>query len=205
MSSNKLRKNFCKQSKNILKDKIEKKYFNTNEQILEEKVIKLNLKKELILKKCFRDEVGLASFKTGDFEPKYNYFKPDENTLEIRVEAPGNSDCDDINHTVEGEETIIFIKGTKEKDILPEKLQDNLYNSREFSLFELNIPLKIEEFKINQKSTKKKPEFINGVWCIQYELAPKGEKVMLNHAVMNLLFIKKLLKKLKLILIIIIN
>ena len=51
--------------------------------------------------------MGLASFKTGDFEPKYNYFKPDENTLEIRVEAPGNSDCDDINHTVEGEETII--------------------------------------------------------------------------------------------------
>ena len=42
MSSNKLRKNFSKQSKNILKDKIEKKYFNTNEQILEEKVIKLN-------------------------------------------------------------------------------------------------------------------------------------------------------------------
>ena len=27
-------------------------------------------------------------------EPKYNYFKPDENTLEIRLEVPGNVNCD---------------------------------------------------------------------------------------------------------------
>ena len=173
-----VKENFYKQSKNILKDEIKKEDFNTNEQILKEKVIKLNLKKELTLKKCYRDEVGLAFFKTGDFEPKYNFFKPNENTLEIRVEAPGNSYCDDINHTIEGEETIISIKGNKKLDKFPAKIEDNIYNSREFSTFELNIPLKIENYRINQKTTKQEPVFINGVWCIQYELAQKGEKVI---------------------------
>ena len=59
---------------------------------MKNKIIKLNLEKEkLILKKCQMDELGFSFFKTGDFEPKYNYYKPDEKTLEIRLEVPGNT------------------------------------------------------------------------------------------------------------------
>ena len=44
------------------------------------------------------------------FTPKYNYFKPDEKTLEIRLEVPGNVKLKPT-HTVVGDETIITIKG----------------------------------------------------------------------------------------------
>ena len=75
-----------------------------------------------------------------------------------------------------GDETIISIRGIKIKDSQPEEPNYNLFNKREFSEFELNIPLKVEDFKINQKTPNKRyPKFINGVCIIQYELAPKGE------------------------------
>ena len=116
-------------------------------------------------------------FKTGNFEPKYNYFKPDENTLEIRIEIPGNIKCD-VSHNVKGDETIITIKGTKIKDKEPKEHNDNLFNIREFSDFELNIPLKTENFQINQTRPKEGyPKIINGICIIQYELAKKGETI----------------------------
>lgn len=69
-----------------------------------------------------------------------------------------------------------MIKGIKNPDKTPEKLADNLVNFREFGEFEFNIPLKVEEFKINQKEPKKGyPKFIDGMCVIQYELATKGE------------------------------
>lgn len=69
-----------------------------------------------------------------------------------------------------------MIKGIKNPDKTPEKLADNLVNFREFGEFEFNIPLKVEEFKINQKEPKKGyPKFIDGVCIIQYELTTKGE------------------------------
>jgi len=56
-------------------------------------------------------------------------------------------------------------------------LKDNLFSMREFGNFELNIPLKVVDFKINQPKPKEGfPKFVNGVCWIQYELALKGEK-----------------------------
>jgi hypothetical protein len=163
-------------SNTILNDNIEDVKFTDNDKILENKIMKLELDKELSLKKCYTDELGFSFFKTGDFEPKYNYFKPDEDTLEIRLEAPGNTICD-VNHKVEVDETIITVSGQKTKDNLPKELKDNIFNIREFGNFELNIPLKIVDFKINQSKPKEGfPKFKNGVCCIQYELASKGEK-----------------------------
>ena len=136
--------------------------------------MKINIDKDLSLKKYFRDELGFSLFKTGYFEPKYNYFKPDNNTLEIRLEIPGNCICY-VNHKIKGDETIITIKKNKKRDNIPEKLEDNLYDIREYTEFELNIPLKVEEFKINQKKPKEGyPKCINGICLIQYELASGG-------------------------------
>ena len=140
-----------------------------------EKIMKLKLgeNEEISLKKCYTDELGFSLFKTDKFEPKYNYFKPDERTLEIRLEIPGNCKCSAI-HKVIGEETIITIKGKKNRDKTP-KLEDDLYDIREYTEFELNIPLKVEEFKIQSEKPKDEyPKFINGVCLIQYELTPKA-------------------------------
>ena len=61
-------------SKIIINNKISKEYFNSNEEIFKNELIKLNLKDKLSLKRCYMDELGFSFFKTGDFEPKLNYF-----------------------------------------------------------------------------------------------------------------------------------
>ena len=159
----------------ILNDNIGEIKFNENEKIIDDKIMKLNYEKDLSLKKCYTDELSFSFFKASNFEPKYNYFKPDEKTLEIRLEVPGNVKID-VNHKIIGDETIIEIKGEKKKDSIPKELKQNLYNKREFSKFELNIPLKVEYFKINETKPKEGyPKFLNGVCVIQYELAKEGE------------------------------
>ena len=159
----------------ILNDNIGEIKFNENEKIIDDKIMKLNYEKDLSLKKCYTDELSFSFFKASNFEPKYNYFKPDEKTLEIRLEVPGNVKID-VNHKIIGDETIIEIKGEKKKDSQPKELKQNLYNKREFSKFELNIPLKVEYFKINETKPKEGyPKFLNGVCVIQYELAKEGE------------------------------
>ena len=133
------------------------------------------MEKPLSLKKCLTDELGFSLFKTGNFEPKYNYYKPDNNTLEIRLEVPGNTTCS-VSHKVIGDKTIITVNGNKNKDKMPEKLKDNIKDVREFGQFELDIPLPVEEFKISQKKPKNELQFTNGICIIQYELAGEGEK-----------------------------
>jgi len=169
-----IKENFKRLSSTILKEKIEDASFNENENIIKDKIIKLKYEKDLSLKKCYIDELGFSFFKTGNFEPKYNYFKPDENTLEIRLEIPGITICK-VHHNIIGDETIIAVKGEKKKDSKPKELEDNLFNIREFSEFELNIPLKAEDFKISQEKPKKLI-FANGICIIQYELAHKGKE-----------------------------
>ena len=163
-------------SPTILNNNVNEAIFSSNDEIMKNKIIKLNLKEELSLKKCYMDELGFSFFKTGDFEPKYNYFKPNENTLEIRLEIPGNTECV-ARHTVEGEETKIIVTGNKKIDSSPKNFDDNLFNIREFSKFEVTIPLKVEKFKItSQKAKEGYPKIINGVFVIQYELAQEGEE-----------------------------
>ena len=172
--------NFKVLSNTILTDNIENISFNENDDIIKKKLIKLNFDKELSLKRCYIDELGFSLFKTGNVELKYNFFKPNEKTLEIRIELPGSVKCE-VTHKVIADGTIISVKGKKIKDKVPQKLTDNLFNIREFGDFELAIPLKTEDFKINQsKPNEGYPKFLNGVCCIQYELADKGETTSAN-------------------------
>ena len=175
-----VKNNFKKLSKAFLIDNIEKNNFN--EDITNDKEMKLDFdeNKELSLKKCFRDELGFSLFKTDKFEPKFNYFKSDKNTLEIRLEIPGNCSCF-VSHKVEKDETIITVKGSKKNDKIPEKPEDDLFNTREFSEFELNIPLKVEEFKIIEDKPKEGyPKFINGICLIQYKIASEGKEEIIT-------------------------
>ena len=170
-----VKKNFTSLSNIILNVDIEKAKFNESKKIIEDKKMELDFKDNLLLKNCYTDELGFFIFKSNNVDIKYNYFKPDEKTLEIRVEIPGNVKID-VNHKDVGDNTIITIKGKKNKDKIPEELKDNLFNLREFGDFEVNIPLKIEEFKINQSKPKEGyPKFSNGICLIQYELFTGGD------------------------------
>ena len=160
---------FLELSEHFLIDDIKKNEFTKEEQL-----IKLDNPNELTLKNCYTDELGFSLFKTGKFEPKYNYFKSDDNTLEIRLEVPGNIKID-VNHQVQGDKTIITVSGNKLKEKKPEEPYYNLGNTREFTEFNLDIALKVEDFKIKEKTPKEGyPKFVNGVCLIQYELVSEA-------------------------------
>ena len=119
--------------------------FDDNEN---EKCIKLNSKDNIILKKCLIDELGFSNLKGDGFEPKYSYYKKDKNTLIIFLECPGIcSLTPDVYY--EGVYNIIKLSGIKYKDKEPLKFEDNIFNTREFGKFSLEIPLKTEEFLIS--------------------------------------------------------
>ena len=67
--------------------------------------------------------------------------------------------------------------GNKKIDTTPKNFEDNLFNIREFSKFEVIIPLKVEKFKITSPNPKEGyPKIINGVFVVQYELAQEGQE-----------------------------
>ena len=137
----------------------------------ENKIIKLIKHNNVKLKKCLIDELGFSNLKANGFEPAYNYYKKDDKVI-IRVEAPGNSSIKS-NVDSAGEYKIIRLTGNKKKDKEPAKLEDNLFNSREFGTFSLDIPLKNEDFLIkneNPNYTEKK-----GVLLLEFKLEEKKE------------------------------
>lgn len=134
--------------------KISKESFDNSSPNL----IKLKDEKEIILKKC-------------NFEPNYNIFKKD-NKINVRVEAPGN--CY-IKATLlfEGEYNIIKINGIKKQDKIPVKLEDNIFNTRKYGDFDLNIPLKIKEYPLIDERPSIRDG--KGIFLLEYNLMEKIE------------------------------
>lgn len=168
-----IKENFKQLSNKILIDNIENASFNETKNIRDSHKMILNFEPSLHLKKCFTNELGFSFFKTGRFEPKYNYFQPSPNTFEIRLEAPGNTDIK-INHKIIGDEVILNVRGNKKKDNNPKEIKDNIINCREFGEFELNIPLKTEKYNIRHRK-KGYPKREHGIYCVQYDLASDSE------------------------------
>ena len=141
----------------------------SNEKIIEEKIIKLKTPQEIVLKRCFIEELGLYTLRGNGFEPSYNYYQK-ENKLIIRVEAPGNSK---ITSQVEysGEYTVIKLTGMKKPDKEP---KNNIYNSREFGNFNLVIPLKTQEFNI--KNSKPDMSDKKGIIILIYDIENKAQE-----------------------------
>jgi HSP20 family molecular chaperone IbpA len=80
--------------------------------MIKNKIIQLKEEKDLKLKRCFIDEIGIQKFKGSGFEPQYNFFKINDK-LEIRVELPGNVKPSIKNPEFVRENTIIQINGKK--------------------------------------------------------------------------------------------
>ena len=150
------------------KDKAKKNIFDNKN----EKLIKLKDEKDIILKKCLIDELGFSNLKANGFDPTYNYYKKD-NKIIVRLEAPGN--CK-LNSSIEysGEYTIIKIYGNKRKDKEPEKLEDNLFNSREIGDFSVEIPLKADDFTLDNKEPNIRD--MKGVIILEYNLIEKNKR-----------------------------
>ena len=139
----------------------------SNEEILENKIIKLKEEKELTLKRCFIDEIGSQTFKGNGFEPAYNFFKNGE-ILEIRVELPGNVKPNVHRPEFHGENTIILIEGKKNRDKEPKNKEDNINDTRDYGDFNIDIIFKTEDFKI--KPAIKKQDLKKGILFLQYDL-----------------------------------
>ena len=98
----------------------------------------------MTLKKCFIDELGFSNLKANGFEPTYNYYIKDNKYLILRMEVPGNSEIE-ASYEEENGYKIIKIKGRKNRDKEPKDLDgNNANNTREFSEFVLDIPLKLD-------------------------------------------------------------
>ena len=124
--------------------------------------------------------IRFFKLRNNRFEPTYNYFKKDNNTIEIRVEAAGN--CT-INSKINYEGIYIIIKISEEKiqDKEPKELGDNLSNIKEFGKFSLEIPLKTEDYLI--KNDKPKISTVSGIIILLYQLDIKkeeGESFVIN-------------------------
>ena len=135
-------------------------------------LIKLKDEKEIILKKCLTDELGFSNLKANGFEPTYNLFKQ-ENKVIVRVEAAGNCKIDtDIEFA--GEYNIIKLWGEKKKDKEPKNEKDNIFNTREYGSFSLEIPLKAEDYLLsNDQPTIENKK---GILFLEYKLAQKTNK-----------------------------
>ena len=166
----KLKERFLALSKELLEKNennswISEKDFISYENILKEKRLRLKNKKEIILKRCFIDELGLSNLRNNGFNPTYNFFE-ENNKLFIRIESPGNID-NKITYDVfySGNMTIIEIKGKKLKDKKPGDYNDNVIDTREYGAFSIQIPL-------IKNIGNKKPniEIKKGLILLEYEL-----------------------------------
>ena len=166
--------------KEVAKDFIEKnekelKFDNNvdNSDKSDKRIIKLYQPENIILKKCYMDELGFSNFKANGIEPKYNYYKKDDQII-IRIELPGNCNIES-KIEVSGEYTIIKIYGIKNKDKEPKELEENIFNSRENGNFYVEIFLKTEEYLI--KKDPPKIEEKKGIFILCYKLNEKIDKV----------------------------
>ena len=143
-----------------------------DEEIIKNKIIKLKCPQKIVLKRCMIDELGFSNLKGNGFEPNFNYYKKDDKII-IRVEAPGNST---ISSKVEysGEYTVIRLSGKKKPDKDPKNKCDNIHTSREFEEFNLDIPLKTEDY--NVKNLKPIITDKKGIIILEYECEKSSEK-----------------------------
>ena len=153
----------------MLNNKIEEIKWCDEKDMKKRKKIRLDLKDEISFKKCIIDELGFSFFKTGNFEPKYNLYKLDQTTLELRLEIPGNATCKASTKVIK-ENTVIKIKGEKTEDKLPIDENDKIYNRREFNNFEVLIPLLTEKYQILGNKPKDNPEHKDELWIFNFEL-----------------------------------
>ena len=122
----KIKESFQKMSAEMLENKIDEINFSN-----EDDCIKLMTDKDIILKRCFVNELGISFLQGNGYEPKYSYFCKDSK-MYILVEVPGKSEKISIKCKLIQSYYYFTITGTKkvdeDKDI---KDSTKRFNSRE--------------------------------------------------------------------------
>ena len=145
------------------------KDFLSNEDILKEKTIRLIRKRDIILKRCFIDELGFSNLRSSGFNPYYNCYRKDDIII-VKIEAPGNISLF-ANYKYSGNFNIIVITGTKMKD-KEYKGDDIIVNSREYGDFSIEIPL-LEQLDNKSPNIIKK----NGIIKIEFAIRKNNNHV----------------------------
>ena len=164
---NEIKQIFSYNSTFFLNEKIEFNDFLSHEEILKYKIFKLEKEKDLSLKRCFIDEIGIQKFLGNGFEPQYNFFRNGD-ILEIRVELPGNVTPKIEKPKINDEHTIITISGEKKKDKEPKNEKDNIVNTRDFGEFNIQIVFRVEDYRI--KPQIKEKEIKKGILFLKYDI-----------------------------------
>jgi HSP20 family molecular chaperone IbpA len=156
---------FEKMEKNITMDDFEKGT----------KLIKLNNHNNLTLKKCFIDELGFSNLKSNEFEPKYNCYQKDDKYT-VKIECPGNFGISNYSLKENVGYKFLTIMGEKRNDKDPKNVSDNVYTSREYGKFSIDVPIKFED-KYALKNSKPKIDNKRGIIFFEFQLEEimKGE------------------------------
>ena len=163
-----IKERFIEASKELIEKNEKNEYINendfySNDDIIRERRLKLKYNRDIVLKKCYIDELGFSNLRSNGFNPYYNYYKKN-NKIIIRVETPGNINLT-ASYKYSDNYVIVEIKGTKKKDKEPILIEDNLFNSREYGDFRIEIPLLMKLANKEPKIYRKE-----GITFIEYEL-----------------------------------
>ena len=156
---------FLNLSNNILETQIKE-----NDIEFQDDKIKLNItdNRELILKKCSINELGVSNFSPNGVDPKYSYAVQDDNLI-IVCEMPGeiSKGSFKVHADCENGKCVIKIEGNKIKEAsTDEKNCKILKTTREFGPF--NFPIIIEDYNIYTKGGKINKQ--NGLITITYPI-----------------------------------
>ena len=174
---NELKTDFLKDYQDII-EKNENELTINDFDNSDKKVIRLKSQNDLALNKRLIDELGFSNLKGNGFTPSYNYYKENDKII-IKIESPGISTVESyISYSDAYPFPIIKIKGSKNKDKKPEKIEDNIFNSREYGQYSLDIPFKEDDYSL----TNEEPEIEgkHGIFIIKYKLEKKLGKNILN-------------------------
>lgn len=166
----KIKESFQKMSTEMLENKIEELNFSN-----EEDCIKLMTDKDIILKRCFVNELGISFLQGNGYEPKYSYFCKD-NKMFILVEVPGKSEKISIKCKLIQSYYYFTITGIKkvdeDKDI---KDSTKRFNSREQGNFFLQFPVLVEDFMLASTKCEKFERKENGILQFEFRLQESDE------------------------------
>ena len=168
----KLKNRFIKVSKELIEKNGNCTFISRNDILDDENILKekkFRLKKdngEIVLKRCFVDELGFSNLRSNGFNPCYNVYKKD-NKIILKFETPGNVSLS-YDYNIEGIYNIITVKGKKDIDKDIESEKDNIFNNREFGEFTIDIPLKLSEYRLSNELPKSHKK--EGITYIEYGL-----------------------------------
>ena len=146
----------------------------------EKKIIINESSNNIILKKCFLNEIGISNFDGKIIEPSYDYIKY-ENRMEILIEWPGKMNDINTQFNVGGGNYILTFSGTIEfkKDITYDSFLCENFTDGEFR-FQLSFA--ICDGLIKSSKPEKKKDVKNGLYTLIYYYAEKyeGEDIILT-------------------------